>query len=222
MRLYLSWLTTRSSSSVRPAIFPLLSSWRLNKLRFTLYACLVRAASLNYRDLIIVQGMYPFPQRDGVVPCSDGAGEVVQVGKSVVRFKVGDSVLTLFNQTHQAGPITIADHSTGVGGVVDGSLREYGSYDEDGLVHMPKNLNFEEGATLTCAGLTAWNALYGIESKSVKPGDWVLTQGTGGVSIFALQVHSASYRAVPSDLAERCPSVCKSRWSASNRDNLVG
>jgi len=136
--------------------------------------------------------MYPFPQRDGVVPCSDGAGEVVQVGKSVVRFKVGDSVLTLFNQTHQAGPITIADQSTGVGGVVDGSLREYGSYDEDGLVHMPKNLNFEEGATLTCAGLTAWNALYGIESKSVKPGDWVLTQGTGGVSIFALQFAKAA------------------------------
>ena len=148
----------------------------------------VHAASLNYRDLIIVQGMYPFAQRDGVVPASDGSGEVVKVGKSVVRFKQGDKVLTQFNQSHIAGPITLADAGTGVGGVVDGSLREFGAYDESGLVHMPKNLNYEEGSTLTCAGLTAWNALYGLESKSLKPGDWVLTQGTGGVSIFALQV----------------------------------
>lgn len=148
----------------------------------------VRAASLNYRDLIIPQGLYPFPQRNGVVPCSDGAGEVIGVGKSVVRFKAGDKVLTLFNQSHQGGPISIADQNSGVGGVVDGSLREFGAFDEDGLLPMPKNLSFEEGSTLTCAGLTAWNALYGLESKSIKPGDWVLTQGTGGVSIFALQV----------------------------------
>lgn len=82
---------------------------------------------------------------------------------------------------------------TGLGGVVDGTLRDYAAFDEQGLVHVPKNLNFGEAATLSCAGLTAWNALYGLESRSLKPGDTVLTQGTGGVSIFALQVRDALY-----------------------------
>jgi len=151
-----------------------------------------RAASLNYRDLIIPKGQYPFAQRDGVVPCSDGSGEVVKVGKTVKRFKEGDKVLTLFNQGHQAGAITLETVGSGVGGVIDGSLREYGAYDEDGLVSMPKNLDFEEGASLVCAGLTAWNALYGLEGRAIKPGDIVLTQGTGGVSIFALQFAKAA------------------------------
>jgi NADPH:quinone reductase-like Zn-dependent oxidoreductase len=79
-----------------------------------------------------------------------------------------------------------------VGGVIDGSLRQYGTFNEEGLVHMPSNLNYLEGATLVCAGLTAWNGAYGLESRALKPGDYVLTQGTGGVSIFALQFAKAA------------------------------
>lgn len=134
--------------------------------------------------------MYPFAQKDGVVPASDGAGTVEAVGKHVHRFNKGDKVLTLFNQAHTAGSLDAYSVTTGVGGTVDGALRQYGSYDEAGLVHMPSNLNFLEGATLTCAGLTAWNALYGL--KKLMPGDWVLTQGTGGVSIFAVQFAKAT------------------------------
>ncbi|KAF2164769.1 hypothetical protein M409DRAFT_67521 [Zasmidium cellare ATCC 36951] len=147
-------------------------------------------SSLNYRDLVIPKGMYPFAQRDGVVPASDGAGTVEQVGKNVTRFKKGDKVITLFNQGHIAG--SLDEHSVmgGVGGAVDGCLRQYGEYDEQGLVTMPSNLNFLEASTLTCAGLTAWNALYGL--KTLLPGDWVLTQGTGGVSIFAVQFAKAA------------------------------
>ncbi|KAE9969224.1 hypothetical protein BLS_005443 [Venturia inaequalis] len=151
-----------------------------------------QAASLNYRDLIIPQGKYPFAQTDGVVPASDGAGIVESVGRHVHRFKPGDKVLTLFNQAHLGGSLDSYSVATGVGGTIDGSLRQYGAYDEQGLVHMPKNLNFLEGATLTCAALTAWNGLYGLESRALKQGDTVLTQGTGGVSIFALQFAKAA------------------------------
>jgi len=145
------------------------------------------AASLNYRDLIIPKGQYPFAQNDGVIPGSDGAGTVEAVGKRVTRFKAGDKVVTLFNQGHLAGSLNAQSLKSGVGGVVDGTLRQYGAFDEQGLVHMPENLNWLEGSTLSCAALTAWNGLYGLESKALKQGDTVLTQGTGGVSIFALQ-----------------------------------
>lgn len=152
----------------------------------------VHAASANYRDLIIVKGQYPFAQRDGVVPLSDGAGTVEKVGKAVKQWKKGDRVMTLFNQTHQGGLITAEDNVTGVGGVVDGALREYGTYDQNGLVKMPESLDFIQAATLPCAGVTAWNALYGLEGRALKPGHWVVTQGTGGVSIFALQFAKAA------------------------------
>lgn len=135
-----------------------------------------------------LQGQYPFAQNDGVVPCSDGAGTVEAVGEKVTRFKVGDKVATLFNQGHIAGSLDAHSVATGLGGAIDGCLREYGTFDEQGLVHMPSNLNYLEASTLTCAGLTAWNALYGLESRALKQGDTVLTQGTGGVSIFAVQV----------------------------------
>ncbi|GAB7362272.1 hypothetical protein MBLNU230_g2291t1 [Neophaeotheca triangularis] len=151
-----------------------------------------QGSSLNYRDLIIPQGKYPFPLGENVVPASDGAGVVEAVGKNVSQFKPGDKVLLLFNQGHHYGSLNAQSMATGLGGAVDGCLREYGAFDEMGLVHMPSNLNPLEGATLTCAGLTAWNALYGLESKKLMPGDWVLTQGTGGVSIFALQFAKAA------------------------------
>ncbi|KAK0311175.1 hypothetical protein LTR01_003169 [Friedmanniomyces endolithicus] len=149
-------------------------------------------SSLNYRDLIIAKGMYPFPCKANIVPASDGAGIVEAVGKHVHRFKKGDKVLTLFNQGHVAGSLDGYSLSTGVGGSIDGCLRQYGAYDEDGLVTMPSNLNYLEGSTLTCAGLTAWNALYGLESRKLMPGEWVLTQGTGGVSIFGVQFAKAA------------------------------
>lgn len=141
--------------------------------------------------------MYPFPTKMPVVPGSDGAGTVVAVGPSVRRFKPGDKVVTLFNQKHIGGALDPVSLATGLGGAIDGTLREYGAFDEEGLVRMPDNLNFVEASTLSCAGLTAWNALFGLEGKQLKPGDWVLTQGTGGVSLFAVQVCAESLRAHP-------------------------
>ena len=97
-----------------------------------------------------------------------------------------------FNQSHLAGPIVLSDTATGTGGALDGTLRHHGVFEDKGLVKIPESLSFKEASTLPCAALTAWNALYGLESKSLKPGDWVLTQGTGGVSIFALQFAKAA------------------------------
>ncbi len=116
---------------------------------------------------------------------------MVATGSRVTRFQKGDAVLTLFNQSHLSGNITVQDLNTGLGGAVDGTLRQYGAFDENGLVKMPETLNFQQGATLSCAALTAWNGLYGVEGKRLMPGDTVLTQGTGGVSIFVLQVRLA-------------------------------
>ena len=152
----------------------------------------LHAASLNYRDLIIPKNKYPFAVKDPIIPGSDGAGIVEAVGDRVTRFKPGDKVVTLFNQGHLAGSLDHSSIATGLGGVVDGTLRQYGTFSENGLVTMPQNLNFNEASTLSCAALTAWNALYGLETRALKPGDYVLTQGTGGVSIFALQFAKAA------------------------------
>ncbi|KAJ5778181.1 Polyketide synthase enoylreductase [Penicillium odoratum] len=150
----------------------------------------LNAASLNYRDLIIPKGLYPFPTKFPVVAGSDGAGEVVVVGAKVTEFKKGDQVATVFNQGHQYGPIDIPATQTGLGGVIDGVLRKYGVFAEKGLVKAAKNLSAIENSTLTCAALTSWNALYGL--KPLKPGQYVLVQGTGGVSMFALQFAKAA------------------------------
>ncbi|RDL30710.1 alcohol dehydrogenase [Venustampulla echinocandica] len=151
------------------------------------YEVLVKfhAASLNYRDLIIPKGQYPFAQKPGIVPGSDGAGEVVAVGNKVTLFKPGAKVVTLFNQGHLGGSLNPQTSATGLGGVIDGTLRQYGTFNENGLVDMPASLNWQEASTLSCAALTAWNALYGL--NKLQPGQTVLTQGTGGVSIFAAQ-----------------------------------
>lgn len=146
----------------------------------------LRGASLNYRDLIIPQGKYILAYELPVVAGSDGAGEVVAVGSKVTKWRPGDRVATLFNQGHQAGAIDIAASKSGLGGCLDGTLRQYGVFDQDGVVRLPKHMDFVEGATLTCAGLTSWNALYGL--KPLRKGETVLVQGTGGVSLFALQV----------------------------------
>ena len=165
-------------------------------------------ASLNYRDLIIPKGQYPFPMRENVVPGSDGAGTVVSVGKDVSRFKEGDKVLTQFGQRHQFGPVDAAAVGATLGGGIDGVLSEYAVFNETGLVRMPESLSFQQGSTLPCAALTAWNALYGLQSKAIVPGQWVLTEGTGGVSVFAIQVifHDSKLLAV----AENADLCCSS------------
>lgn len=137
-------------------------------------------------------GLYPFKTIDNVVPGSDGAGTVVAVGKQVTRFEAGDKVVTLFSQQHLGGPLTPEGAASGLGGAIHGTFRSYGTFREEGLVHMPKNLSPIEASTLSCAGLTAWNALYGLIDNAVKPGQWVLTQGTGGVSVFAIQFAKAA------------------------------
>jgi len=150
----------------------------------------IHGASLNYRDLIIPRGTYPFPIDLPVVSLSDGAGEVVAVGSNVTKFKVGDKILTLFNQGHQKEFIDVAASKTGLGGCIDGTLREYGAFEETGVVKMPENLDYIEAASLVCAGLTSWNALFGL--RPLKKGEWVLVQGTGGVSLFSLQFAKAA------------------------------
>ncbi|KAN0096118.1 NAD(P)-binding protein [Hyaloscypha variabilis] len=157
------------------------------------YEVLVKfhAASLNYRDLLIPKGQYPFPCSPHVTPLSDGAGTIVSLGPKVTRFQPGDKVCTLFNQAHLGGPLTPPHLASGLGSAIHGTLRQYGTFNENGLVSMPSNLGFREAASLSCAGVTAWNALYGA-GKGLRPGDWVLTIGTGGVSIFAVQFAKAA------------------------------
>ncbi|KAJ5466290.1 Polyketide synthaseenoylreductase [Penicillium desertorum] len=151
-----------------------------------------QAASLNYRDVAIakVQGTFTFAHKYPIVPDSDGAGVVVEIGARVNEFKKGDTVLTIFNQGHQFGDIDPHAASTSVGGTIDGALRQYGVYNELGLVKAPKNLSAVESSTLPYAALTSWNALYGL--KPLKSGKIVLVQGTGGVSLFGLQYAKAA------------------------------
>lgn len=143
------------------------------------------AFSLNYRDFMMVSGIYNPKLKMPLVPFSDGAGEVIEIGAAVTKFKVGDRVMPIFNQGWHDGGIDSAKPKMTLGGDIDGVLQEYGAYDEAGLVCIPDHLNYEEAATLPCAGVTAYNALFC--SSLLKPEDSVLLQGTGGVSIFALQ-----------------------------------
>lgn len=151
--------------------------------------CLIQieAVSLNYRDLSIPKGKYPFPTSLPVIPCSDASGVILATGPRVTRLKEGDKVCTAFNQGHVGGPITPEAAMTGLGGSLDGTLRKHGVFEDSGLVSMPQSLSAEEASTLSCAAVTAWNALHGLTGKGLKPGDVVLTQGTGGVSVFAVQ-----------------------------------
>jgi NADPH:quinone reductase-like Zn-dependent oxidoreductase len=144
----------------------------------------VRAVSINYRDLMVVKGQYNPKMKLPRIPCSDGAGEVVAVGGGVTRWKPGDRVVAIFMQNWLDGPLTAAKGRGALGGDIDGMLSDYVILKQDGLVAIPDHLSFQEAATLPCAAVTAWNALAACE---VKPGSTVLIQGTGGVSIFALQ-----------------------------------
>jgi NADPH:quinone reductase-like Zn-dependent oxidoreductase len=145
----------------------------------------IKAASLNFRDLLVVKGAYSRNLPPGLVPCSDGAGEVVEIGEGVTRVKPGDRVAGIFMQTWISGELDESKAKSALGGAIDGVLAEYVLFHEDGLVRVPEHLSYEEAATLPCAAVTAWNGL--ITSGGLKPGDTVLVLGTGGVSIFALQ-----------------------------------
>ena len=119
----------------------------------------VAACSLNFRDLAIALGTYRMPTKPNLVPLSDGAGEVVEIGTGVTRVRVGDRVAGCFFQRWIGGPPTADTHSSALGGSIDGMLREYAVLEEDGIVKLPAHLSFEEGATLPCAAVTAWHAL---------------------------------------------------------------
>lgn len=144
----------------------------------------VKAVSLNYRDLLVARGQYnprmPLPR----VPCSDAAGEVVAVGDGVASVKPGERVCGTFFQDWTDGPLTDAAGKSALGGALDGVLAERVVFNDAGVVPIPSHLSFEEAATLPCAAVTAWNAL----TTDFDPaGKTVLLQGTGGVSVFALQ-----------------------------------
>jgi NADPH:quinone reductase-like Zn-dependent oxidoreductase len=145
----------------------------------------VHAASLNYRDLMVVEGRYNPKMHLPRIPCSDGAGEVVAVGESVTRVKPGDRVAGIFMQNWIEGEADAQKIRGALGGDIDGMLAELAVLRDEGVVHVPAHLSYEEAATLPCAAVTAWNAV--VHAGRVKAGDVVVVQGTGGVSIFALQ-----------------------------------
>src|SRR6266508_2658156 len=145
----------------------------------------VAACSLNFRDLAIALGSYRMPTKPNLIPLSDGAGEVADVGAGVTRVKVGARVAGCFFQRWIGGQPAADTHASALGGGIDGMLRDYAVLEEDGVVKLPAGLSFEEGATLPCAAVTAWHAL--VEIGGIKAGDTVLVLGSGGVSIFALQ-----------------------------------
>ena len=144
----------------------------------------MRAASLNYRDLLTVQGRggaYKLP----LIPFSDGAGEVIAVGDGVTRVSVGDRVCPMFFPSWLDGGPSAANRRLALGGTRPGVLQQVMVLNAEGVTRIPPHLSFVEAATLPCAGLTAWRALF--EEAQLRPGETVLVQGTGGVSIFALQ-----------------------------------
>lgn len=149
----------------------------------------VRAASLNFRDLAMARDKYPLPHAKGLVPVSDAAGEVVAVGEGVDAFQVGDRVMGTFHPRWFGGrmPADVFKHS--YGSEIDGWLCEQKAVSQEAVVAVPPSLSYEEAATLPCAGLTAWEAL--TAGGAIRSGDTVLVQGTGGVSIFALQLAKA-------------------------------
>ena len=145
----------------------------------------IRAASLNYRDLVVAKGGYGRGLRLPLIPLSDGVGEVLAIGEGVTRVKPGDRVAGIFMQSWLSGELTEAAGRSALGGAIDGVLAEKAVFHEDGLVNVPAHLSWEEAACLPCAGVTAWHGL--VEAGRLRPGETVLVLGTGGVSLFALQ-----------------------------------
>lgn len=159
----------------------------------------IRAVSLNYRDYMNIHGIRgvtgPIPR----VPCSDGAGQVLSVGQGVTRWQPGDRVVIPFMPTWIDGPFSQTHAAAALGGAVDGVLREQIAVPAESLVALPDGMDYQQAATLPCAAVTAWDAL--IERGRLQPGSTVLIQGTGGVSVFALQIarrHGARVLAITS------------------------
>jgi NADPH:quinone reductase-like Zn-dependent oxidoreductase len=148
----------------------------------------VRAVSLNYRDLVTARGAKK--RKAPIVPASDGAGEVIAVGQGVTRFRRGDRVVAAFFPTWVDGPLSDAHHAAALGGGQDGMLAEEVTLPEQAWLPLPDRLSFEAAATLPCAGVTAYHALF--EAAALRAGDTLLVQGTGGVSVFALQLGRAA------------------------------
>ncbi|OSD00032.1 NAD-P-binding protein [Trametes coccinea BRFM310] len=160
------------------------------KLKATEVLVKVHAVSLQYRDLIVAKGQYPLGQKENPVPGSDMAGEIIALGDEVKGWKVGERVSSNFAVDHIYGDVTEEIKATGLGAPIDGVLTEYKIVPAHALVRIPEHLSYEEASTLPCAALTAYNALLG--PHPLKGGDTVLVQGTGGVSIFGLQLAVAS------------------------------
>ena len=150
----------------------------------------MRAASLNYRDLLVVSGGYPRAQQAVIIPLSDGAGEIVEVAPGVTSLAAGDRVTPLYSQSWMSGDMVDSDGAFALGGSIDGVAAEYCVFDAGKVLKFPDHMSYEEAATLPCAAVTAWNGLHG--PRPVSAGDTVLTLGTGGVSIFALQLAHAA------------------------------
>jgi NADPH:quinone reductase-like Zn-dependent oxidoreductase len=146
----------------------------------------VHAASLNYRDLVILTGRYPGPVKKNGVPLSDGAGEVVEIGPAVTRVKVGDRVTANCQQHWIGGPLLEEYHASSVGMTIDGMLADHVLLHENGLVHLPAYISYAEAASLPCAAVSAWSALH--VATPLHPGQTILIQGTGGVALFGLQI----------------------------------
>ena len=150
----------------------------------------MHAASFNWRDVQILRGSYvrgiPLPR----IPLSDGAGEIVEVGSEVTRVKQGDRVCSTFFQTWMTGPVFAEAQDAALGGTAEGVLSEYVVLEGDGVIRFPEHLSFDEAATLPCAALTAWHGL--IEAGGMRAGDTALLLGTGGVSVFGLQLARAA------------------------------
>jgi NADPH:quinone reductase-like Zn-dependent oxidoreductase len=151
----------------------------------------VHAVSLNYRDLMVASGNYLVTVDNPIVPCSDGAGEVLAVGPGVTRVQVGDRVAGSFFPYWHDGPPTPEKVRHALGGDIDGMLAEQVILDEDALAKIPAGMSFVDAATMPCAGVTAWNAIF-ESSNHVRPGDTVLLLGTGGVSVLGLQLAKAA------------------------------
>jgi NADPH:quinone reductase-like Zn-dependent oxidoreductase len=155
----------------------------------------IRAASLNYRDLLVAEGKYNPGMKLPRVPLSDGAGEIAAVGAEVAGWKPGDRVVLPFFPAWREGALTHEKAASALGGDVDGVLSEYVAVPADCLLPIPDHLDFVQAAALPCAAVTAWNGLF--VAGALRPGQTVLLQGTGGVSLFGLQLaHAASARTI--------------------------
>ena len=149
----------------------------------------VHAVSLNFRDIAMLRGRYPRPCVPGLIPTSDGAGEVVAVGEDVRAFKPGDRVMGAFHPRWFGGEMPSTIQADSYGAESDGWLTELKALSQEAVVRIPDGLSYDEAATIPCAGVTAWTALTG--AAPIRAGHSVLVQGTGGVSIFALQIAQA-------------------------------